>query len=62
MCEDTGCMNYYETNEYIIELQCVDAYGSSDNKNLTIVVTENESPVLTNLPGKSSIKKTKINW
>ena len=52
MCEGVGCMNYHETNEYIIELGCMDAYGSSDTKILTIVVAENESPVLTNLPGK----------
>ena len=59
VCEGAGCLNYYETNEYTIELECTDAYGSSDTKNLTIVVNENESPVLTNLPGKSVIKKKK---
>ena len=59
MCEGAGCMNYYETDKYIIELECMDAYGSFDTKNLTIVVTENESPVMTNLPGKSFKKKKK---
>ena len=51
-------MNYHKTNNYTIELECMDAYGSSDTKNLTVVVLENESPILTNLPGKNVVKKT----
>ena len=57
VCESIGCMNFHETNEYNIELECMDAYGSSDIKTLTIIVNENKSPVLTNLPGKFVDKK-----
>ena len=36
-----------------MEFECYDAYGSSDTKNLTLLVAENEAPVLLNLPGKT---------
>ena len=48
-------MNYDETNQYLIEVTCSDAYGSSDTATLTFDVTENDASVLTNLPGSECI-------
>ena len=53
ICDGAGCMNFQLIKEYFMEFECYDAYGSSDTKNLTLLVAENEAPVLFNLPGKT---------
>ena len=49
-----SCFNSQITNNSYIEIECRDAYGSSDALNLTLTVAGNEKPVLLNLPGKWS--------
>ena len=52
MCDPAkGCLNYQIADVYEIEVECKDAFGSSDKKVLTLYVDVNEAPEILNLPG-----------
>ena len=47
-----GCLESKAITEYDVDVECFDAYGSSDSHRLKLLVKENEPPTLLNLPGK----------
>ncbi|KAL4229798.1 hypothetical protein ACF0H5_010189 [Mactra antiquata] len=50
ICTANGCMNYDLDNQFIITINCADAYGSSVTESFTLNIQENQPPVWTNVP------------
>ena len=50
---DIGCMNHNITSQYIVTINCSDAYGSVDSQDFTFDVIKNEAPIWRTQPSMS---------